>query len=101
MAGGAARTVDRRVRPCRQPDGPIVPRSYVANAAIVEPSRPVDDAKLHAACVRFRDAMLRLEVRPGDALVQDAEARWARFQTIANVVSPGDLRYSHSLETVA
>ena len=82
------------------PTDPIVPRSYVADAAIVEPSRPVDDAQLHAACVRFRDAMLRLEVRPGDAVMGNAEERWARFRTIANVVSPGDLRYSHSLETI-
>ena len=82
------------------PTDPIVPRSYVADAAIVEPSRPVDDAQLHAACMRFRDAMLRLEARPGDPVSGDAEGRWARFRSIANVVSPGDLRYSHSLETI-
>ena len=82
------------------PTDPIVPRSYVADAAIVEPFRPVDDAQLHAACVRFRDAMLRLEVRPDDPVVEDAEGRWVRFRSIANVVSPGDLRYSHSLETI-
>jgi hypothetical protein len=82
------------------PTDPIVPRSYVADAAIVEPSRPVDDSQLHAACMRFRDAMLRLRARPGDPVVGDAEGRWARFRTIANVVSPGDLRYSHSLETI-
>jgi hypothetical protein len=82
------------------PADPIVPRSYVADATIAEPSRPVDDAQLHAACVRFRDAMLRLEIRAGDSVLHDAESRWARFQAIANVVSPGDLRYSYSLETV-
>ncbi len=82
------------------PTDPVVPRSYVADAAIVEPFRPVDDAQLHAACVRFRDAMLRLEARPDDPVVADAQGRWARFRTIANVVSPGDLRYSHSLETI-
>jgi hypothetical protein len=82
------------------PTDPIVPRSYVADAAIVEPSRPVDDAQLHAACVRFRDAMLRLEARPDDPVVGSAEDRWDRFRSIANVVSPGDLRYSHSLETI-
>ena len=82
------------------PTDPIVPRSYVADAAIVEPSRPVNDVQLHAACMRFRDAMLRLEARPGDSVVGDAEGRWERFRPIANVVSPGDLRYSHSLETI-
>ena len=61
------------------PTDPIVPRSYVADAAIVEPSRPVDDAQLHAACVRFRDAMLRLEARPGDPVMGNAEGRWARL----------------------
>jgi hypothetical protein len=82
------------------PTDPIVPRSYVADAAIAEPSRPVDHTQLHAACVRFRDAMLRLEARPGDPIVGSAEDRWGRFRSIANVVSPGDLRYSHSLETI-
>jgi hypothetical protein len=82
------------------PTDPIGPRSYIADAAIVEPFRPVDDAQLHAACVRFRDAMLHLEARPGDSVLGNADDRWARFRTIANVVSPGDLRYCHSLETI-
>ena len=68
------------------PTDPIVPRSYVADAAIVEPSQPVDDVQLHAACTRFRDAMLRLDARPSDPVVGDG--RWARFRAIA-IVTPG------------
>lgn len=83
------------------PHDPIVPRSYVADAAIVEPARPVDDRQLHAASVRFRDAMLRLEARPGSSAGRDSDERWMRFRTTATVVTPGDLRYSHSLQTIA
>jgi hypothetical protein len=82
------------------PNDPIVPRSYVADASIAEPARAVDDAHLHAASVRFRDAILRLEVRPGSSAERDSLDRWRRFRTAVNVVTPGDLRYSHSLQTV-
>lgn len=82
------------------PNDPIVPRSYVADAAIAEPAKVVDDAELHSASVRFRDAVLRLEARPGSPAVRSSDERWRRFWTTANVVTPGDLRYSHSLRTV-
>lgn len=81
------------------PNDPIVPRSYVADAAIVEPEKPVEDGQLLAASVRFRDALLRsgsegstAGSRPGDP--------WDRFRKVASFVTPGDLRYSHSLRTV-
>jgi hypothetical protein len=80
------------------PNDPIVPRSYVADAAIVEPERPVDDGRLHAASVRFRDALLRLP--DGSTAESWPEDRWDRFRRIASFVTPGDLRYSHSLQTV-
>jgi hypothetical protein len=81
------------------PNDPIVPRSYVADAAIVEPSRPVDDGQLHAASVRFRDAMLRSARGTGTtgSLTEDP---WDLFRKLVTVVTPGDLRYSHSLETI-
>jgi hypothetical protein len=80
------------------PSDPIVPRSYVADAAIVEPSRVVDDVELAAASVRFRDAILRLTPTPivGSA----AGPSWAAFLRVAPFVTPGDLRYTHSLRTV-
>jgi hypothetical protein len=82
------------------PNDPIVPRTYVADAGVAEPARPVDDAQLLAASVRFRDAILRLEAGPDPSTDRDAGDRWRRFLTIASVVTPGDLRYSHSLQTV-
>jgi hypothetical protein len=80
------------------PNDPIVPRSYVADAAIVEPERSIDDHQLHAACVRFRDALLRLP--DGSSAESWPEDRWHRFRQAASFVTPGDLRYSHSLQTV-
>ena len=77
------------------PTDPIVPRSYVADAAIVEPAKAVDDDVLLAASVRFRDAILRLspdESAPGQ--------RWDPFLRLAPFVTPGDLRYTHSLRLV-
>jgi hypothetical protein len=82
------------------PNDPIVPRSYVADAAIVRPRRAVDSAQLHAASVRFRDAMLRLEGRAGASTERDVDELWSRFRTTTNVVTPGDLRYSRSLQTI-
>ena len=82
------------------PNDPIVPRSYVADAAIAEPAKAVDDAQLHAAAVRFRDALLRLEGLQGGPAEPKSRDRWGHFRTVANVVTPGDLRYSHSLRTV-
>jgi len=81
------------------PSDPIVPRSYVADAAIVEPARAVSDEELVAASVRFRDAILRLS---GSAAANDPVAgrRWSAFFRIAPFVTPGDLRYTHSLRTV-
>lgn len=80
------------------PGDPIVPRSYVADASIVEPARPVDDGELLSASVRFRDAILRLiaEAATGAA----PEERWPAFLRFAPFVTPGDLRYTHSLDTV-
>lgn len=82
------------------PNDPIVPRSYVADAAIAEPAKAVDDAELLGSSVRFRDAILRLEAGGGSSGERDPRDRWGRFRTTANVVTPGDLRYSHSLQTV-
>ena len=59
------------------PSDPIVPRSYVADAAIVEPARAVSDDELVAASVRFRDAILRLS---GNAADDSAPGqRWGSF----------------------
>lgn len=82
------------------PDDPIVPRSYVADAAIVEPARAVDDGQLLAASVRFRDAMLRSGRATESAAELSLEDPWDRFEKVASIVTPGDLRYSHSLQTV-
>ena len=81
------------------PTDPIVPRSYVADASIAEPTRPVDDAQLLAASVRFRDAMLR-SVREAGSTGSSSEDPWELFHETTSFVSPGDLRYSHSLRTV-
>jgi hypothetical protein len=80
------------------PDDPVVPRSYVADASIIEPARTVDDDELHAASVRFRDALLRAE--GASHLAPSSEDRWEGFRHVAAFVTPGDLRYSHSLRTV-
>jgi hypothetical protein len=80
------------------PSDPIVPRSYVADAAILEPSRVVDDGELLAASVRFRDAILRLT--PAPVVGAATGPPWAAFFRIAPFVTPGDLRYTHSLRTV-
>jgi len=71
----------------------------VADAAIVEPARAVDDAVLATAAVRFRDAILRLSA---DAAAHDPAPgrRWGAFLRIAPFVTPGDLRYTRSLRTV-
>jgi hypothetical protein len=82
------------------PHDPIGPRSYVADAAIVEPSRPVGDGQLHAASVRFRDAMLRLARGTRTTAGSPPDDPWDLFRRFVPVVTPGDLRYSHSLETV-
>jgi hypothetical protein len=81
------------------PSDPIVPRSYVADAAIAEPAREVDDGELLAASVRFRDAILRLSA---NAAANDSVRgqRWTAFLRVAPFVTPGDLRYTHSLRTV-
>jgi hypothetical protein len=81
------------------PSDPIVPRSYVADAAIVEPARAVDDAALAAAATRFRDAILRLSSNAG-ANDPVPGQRWTSFFRVAPFVTPGDLRYTHSLRTV-
>lgn len=81
------------------PNDPIVPRSYVADAAAVEPLKRVDDEQLHAAAVRFRDAVLRLEPEYGSP-ESEPEHPWGTFRAVANVVTAGDLRYSHSLQSV-
>ena len=82
------------------PSDPIVPRSYVADAAIVEPARLVDDGELLAASVRFRDAILRLSTEPMPTGSVSGERRWTTFFRVAPFVTPGDLRYTHSLRTV-
>jgi hypothetical protein len=82
------------------PNDPIVPRSYVADAAIAEPARPVDDAQLHAASVRFRDALLRSAPEAASITRSRLEDPWDRFREVVAFVSPGDLRYSHSLQTL-
>ena len=117
LLGWASRTADPKRRTVRMPqqplepliaafarvdspNDPIVPRSYVADAAIAEPAKAVDDAQLHAAAVRFRDALLRLEGKQGSPDEPESRDRWGRFRAAVNVVTPGDLRYSHSLQTV-
>lgn len=82
------------------PNDPIVPRSYVADAAIVEPAKPVDDGQLHTSSVRFRDAMLRSERLGVTPTPGEPDEPWPTFLRIASFVTPGDLRYSHSLQTV-
>lgn len=82
------------------PNDPIVPRSYVADAAIVEPAKPVDDAQLLAASVRFRDAMLRSGWGTASTGEPRREDPWDLFRKVASFVTPGDLRYSHSLQTI-
>jgi hypothetical protein len=82
------------------PKDPIVPRSYVADSIIAEPARRVDDAQLHAASVRFRDAMLRSIPGSGSIAGARAEDLWELFRSNVAFVTPGDLRYSHSLQTV-
>jgi hypothetical protein len=80
------------------PSDPIVPRSYVADAAIVEPARLVEDGELLGASRRFRDAVIRLT---GQTSTDTAPgARWQSFFRVAPFVTPGDLRYTHSLHTV-
>jgi hypothetical protein len=81
------------------PNDPIVPRSYVADAAIVGPGRPVDDEELITAAVRFRDAIVRLTPTTG-ARDPTPGQPWTAFFRIAPFVTPGDLRYTHSLRTV-
>ena len=80
------------------PSDPVVPQSYVADAAIVEPARLVGEDELVAAAVRFRDAVLRLSSKPVDG--SSAEPPWTAFFRVAPFVTPGDLRYTHSLRTV-
>lgn len=82
------------------PNDPIVPRSYVADASIAEPARPVDDDQLLAASVRFRDAVLRSIWETGSITGSLPEDPWELFRTVASSVTPGDLRYSHSLRAV-
>jgi hypothetical protein len=82
------------------PHDPILPRSYLTDEA-AEPARPVGDDELHVAALRFRDAMLRLANRPAGTLSErESDDRWDLFRAFADVVTPGDLRYSHSLQTV-
>lgn len=82
------------------PNDPVVPRSYVADSAIAETARAVDDAQLLAASVRFRDAMLRSLRGMGSTAEPPPEDPWDLFRRVASFVTPGDLRYSHSLLTV-
>jgi hypothetical protein len=81
------------------PHDPILSQAYLPEAA-AEPAKHVADDDIHVAAERFRDAILRLAepygARPG---VQD-EDRWRRFRELASVITSGDLRYSHSLQTV-
>jgi len=51
-----------------------------------------------AASVRFRDAILRLSTNSADDAVPGQ--RWTSFFRVAPFVTPGDLRYTHSLRTV-
>jgi hypothetical protein len=81
------------------PHDPILPRTYLPEG-VAEPARPVGDDELHVAALRFRDAMLRLAEPAGAPVEGEPDDRWRRFRALANVVTPGDLRYSHSLQTV-
>ncbi len=82
------------------PNDPILPRSYIADAAIVEPATPIDDGQLHVCAVRFRDAMLRSERLFGATAPAMPDDPWRTFVELASFVTPGDLRYTHSLQTV-
>lgn len=81
------------------PHDAVVPRSYVADAGIVEAQRVVEDAQLLGAAIRFRDAWLRVRLT-ADQAARDAEDPWAAFRRSVELVTPGDLRYSRSLEMV-
>ena len=83
-------------------DGPndaFLLRSEAAGPSSVESADEISDDELHAAAVRFRDRFISLALSP-DAPTERAMAHpWTTFRAVSNFVTPGDLRYSPSLDT--
>ncbi|MGH2594794.1 MAG: hypothetical protein ACRDH7_02385 [Actinomycetota bacterium] len=82
------------------PHDPIVLRSEAPEPASVEPFDAISDDDLHAAAVRFRDRFISLALAPDPPTERAMAHPWATFRAVTNFVTPGDLRYSPSLDTV-
>jgi hypothetical protein len=82
------------------PNDPSLLRSEDVDPASLAPSDEVSDDELHAAAMRFRDRFITFALSP-EAPTERAMAHpWSTFRAVTNFVTPGDLRYSPSLETV-
>ncbi len=82
------------------PHDPISLRSEAPDPVSLDPSDEISDDELHAAAVRFRDRFISLALSPDPPTERAMAHPWATFRAVANFVTPGDLRYSPSLETV-
>ena len=82
------------------PNDPIPLRSAAPDPTSVDPSDEISDDELHAAAVRFRNRFISLVLSPDPPTERAMAHPWATFRALANFVTPGDLRYSPSLDTV-
>jgi hypothetical protein len=71
-----------------------------ASVDTADTSEEISDDDLHAAAVRFRDRFISLALSPEEPTERAMAHPWATFRAVANFVTPGDLRYSPSLDTV-
>ena len=82
------------------PNDPTLPRSEAPVPGSIDLSDEISDDELHATTVRFRDRFISLALSPDSPTERAVAHPWATFRAVANFVTPGDLRYSPSLETV-
>jgi hypothetical protein len=82
------------------PDDPIVSGCSASEDQMVDAVGDVTDGQLHAAAVRFRDCFVHLAASSSPPEGDPHPHPWSTFRAVANLVTPGDLRYSPSLRTV-
>jgi hypothetical protein len=82
------------------PHDPMVLQSEAVDPAWQNPAGEIADDDLQAAAVRFRDRFISFAFFPDEPTERAMVHPWATFRAVANFVTPGDLRYSPSLDTV-
>lgn len=84
------------------PNDPIASGRDESGGGISEVVGDVSDSMVHAAALRFRDRFVGLAAAstPEPPANETPKHAWSTFRASADLVTPGDLRYSPSLRTV-